>query len=147
MINWIKKFKNNDYSFKDKLRSGCPTKIDKDHVNNSLNENSCQAIRKLAEKFKYSKSSIHYHLKKLGKIQKSSAVIPYELNPNQKKKRVEICKNLLLYHKQTYGLYKRFLYQIITFDEKWCQYVNVVKRKEWLLPRSKTSPIKANTTS
>ena len=37
VINWIKKFKNDNCPFKDKLRSGRPTKIDKDHLNNSLN--------------------------------------------------------------------------------------------------------------
>ena len=84
--NWIKKFKNDDYSFKDKLRSGRPTKIDKDHLNNSLNENSLQTTRELAEKLECSKSSIHYHLKKLGKIQKSSAVVPYELIQTKKRR-------------------------------------------------------------
>ena len=132
--------KNDDYSFEDKLISGGPTKIDKDHLNNSLNENSHETTRELADKFECSKSSVNYHLKKLGKIHKSSAVVPYELIPNQNKKRVEICNNLLLRHKQTYGHYKRF-HQTFTCDEKWCQYVNVVKRKEWLSPGSKTSPI------
>ena len=102
-INWIKMLKNDDYSFEDKLISGRPTKIDKDHLNNSLNENSRETTRELADKFECSKSSVNYHLKKLGKIHKSSAIVPYELNPNQNKKRVEICNNLLLRHKQTYG--------------------------------------------
>ena len=42
-------FKNDDYSFEDKLISGRQTKIDKDHLNNSLNENSRKTTRELAE--------------------------------------------------------------------------------------------------
>ena len=92
MINWIKKFKNDDYSFTDKLRSGCPTKIDKDDLNNSLNENSSQTTRELAEKFKCSKSSIHHHLKKLRKIQNSSAAVPYNLAHTKKRKELQFVK-------------------------------------------------------
>ena len=91
--NWIKKF-NDDYSFKDKLRSGRPTKIDKDHLNNSLNENSLQTTRELAEKFECSKSSIHYHLKKTWDDSKIKCRRSLRTNPNQKKKSRNLQKSI-----------------------------------------------------
>ncbi|KAK6060293.1 hypothetical protein COOONC_02048 [Cooperia oncophora] len=46
-------------------------------------------------------------------------------------------KSLLARHKLTYGHKQRFLYRIVTGDEKWCLYVNMKQRKEWLSPKNR----------
>ena len=64
------------------------------------------------------------HLKQLGYVNKLDICVPYKLNEIQHTKRISTC-NLLLKRKET----DPFLKRIITGDEKWIVYDNVVRKR------------------
>ena len=68
----------------------------------------------------------------MGKVQRFGSWVPHLLSEKNKNMRSIIASNLLTRHRRTYGHKQRFLYRIITGDEKWCLYLNVKHRKEWV---------------
>ena len=70
----------------------------------------------------------------MGKVQKCGAWVPHALSDNNKNQRATISAGLLARHRSTHGHKQRFLYRIVTGDEKWCLYINMKQRKEWLSP-------------
>ena len=80
-------------------------------------------------------------LHSMGKIQKSDVWVPHALNQNGKNRRlVIICAALLAHHPLAHEQYRSFLSCIDTGDEKWCLYVNIRKRNEWMGPNKKAAP-------
>jgi len=75
----------------------------------------------------------------MGKVQKLGAWVPHALSQN-KLQRSMIATSLLAHLKATHGHKQRFLYRIVTGDEKWCVYVNMKQRKEWLSPKKQATP-------
>jgi len=51
-----------------------------------------------------------------------------------------IAAGLLARHRATHGHKQRFLYRIVTGDEKWCVYINMKQRKELLRPKKQATP-------
>ena len=66
------------------------------------------------------------HLKQLGYVNELDIWVPHKLNEIQLTKRISIC-DLLLKRNETDPLLKR----IITGDEKWIVYDNVVRKRSW----------------
>ena len=60
--------------------------------------------------------------------------MPHELSKNNKKNHLQIVSQHLACHRATRSHIQRFLYRIITGDEKWCLYINMKQRKEWVAP-------------
>ena len=80
----------------------------------------------VAEKLSTSQPCVQRHLKQLGYVNKLDIWVPHKLNEIQLTKRISICDSLL----------KRietdsFLKRIITGDEKWVVYNNVVRKRSW----------------
>ena len=76
----------------------------------------------------------------MGFTQKLGGWVPHELTQKQKDKRLSIAAQNLARHQGTHGHRQRFLYRIVTGDEKWCLYVNMKQRKEWVSPGEKPKP-------
>ncbi|UYV72185.1 hypothetical protein LAZ67_9002124 [Cordylochernes scorpioides] len=72
--------------------------------------------------------------------QKLGAWVPHELNETNKENRLQIAGQHLARHQSTRGHKQRFLYQRVLGDEKWCLYMNMKKRKEWLTPGDMPKP-------
>ena len=68
----------------------------------------------------------------------------HELSENNKENRLQIASQHLARHRATRGHKQHFLYQIITWDEKWCQEINMKQRKEWVafgdMPKPRVKP-------
>ena len=105
-----------------------------------MHENSHQTTRELAEKMECSHTAIEKHLHSMGKVQKCGAWVPHALSDNNKNQRATISAGLLARHRSTHGHKQRFLYRIVTGDEKWCLYINMKQRKEWLSPSKQVTP-------
>ena len=90
---WFKRFEYGNYSLKDKQRPGSPLIINLNELKHALDSVPCQSTRDLEKNTGLAKTTIHYHLKRLGLVPKLGGWIPHELTPAQKKKRVELCHN------------------------------------------------------
>ena len=66
--------------------------------------------------------------------------VPHELSENNKENRFQIASQHLAHHRATCGHKQRFLYRIVTGDEKCCLYINMKQRKEWVAPGDTPKP-------
>ena len=76
----------------------------------------------------------------MGFAEKLGVWMPHELSENNKENRLQIASQHLARHRATRGHKQRFLYQIVTEDEKWCLYINMKQRKEWVAPGDTPKP-------
>ncbi|KAL4703242.1 hypothetical protein ACJJTC_006489 [Scirpophaga incertulas] len=95
------------------------------HLLFAFNRDARQTTRELAERIGSNKSTVAEHLHSMGKVQKLGAWVPNVLSENNKNQRSTIAASLLARHLSTHGHKQRFLYRIVTGDEKWCLYVNM----------------------
>ena len=77
--------------------------------------------REIAEKLDISNSTVYLLLQQLGYVNKLDVWVPHELNEIHLTKRINICVSLLNRNQNV-----PFLKRIITGDEKWIVYDNVV---------------------
>ncbi|KAL4705124.1 hypothetical protein ACJJTC_009755 [Scirpophaga incertulas] len=109
----------------DASRSGRPSEFDEERLDQLLHEDARQTTRELAERIGSNKSTVAEHLHSMGKVQKLGAWVSNVLSENNKNQRSTIAASLLARHLSTHGHKQRFLYRIVTGDEKWCLYVNM----------------------
>ena len=76
----------------------------------------------------------------MGFAEKLGVWVPHELSKNNKENRLQIASQHLTCHQATHGHKQHFLYRIITGDEKWCLYINMKQRKEWVAPGDTPKP-------
>ena len=91
-----------------------------------IENNRRSTTREIAEKLNISHTCVERYLKQLGYVNKLDIWVPYKLNETQLTKRISICDSLLKRNETD-----PFLKRIITGDEKWVVYDNVVRRRSW----------------
>ncbi|XP_014614921.1 PREDICTED: histone-lysine N-methyltransferase SETMAR-like, partial [Polistes canadensis] len=137
---WFAKFKNGDFNVDDMPRSGRPSEFDEERLKSLLKENGRQTSREVGEKMNCDHKTIPNHLHSIGFTKKLETWMPHELNENNKESRLQISSQHLARHRATHGHKQRFLYRIVTGDEKWCLYINMKQRKEWVAPGDTPKP-------
>ncbi|KAG5326236.1 MOS1T transposase, partial [Pseudoatta argentina] len=116
--DWFRRFKNNDFQFEDKERSGAPKKFQDKELEPLLDEDPSQTLSELGKILQVDESTVSKRLKGLGMIQKQGHWVPYELFAS---------------------------HRIVTGDEKWIHYDNPKRRKSWGKPgHASTSSAKPN---
>ena len=125
-LNWFARFRSGDFDLKDELRSERPTEVDDNIIKAVIENNRRSTTREIGEKPKISLTCVERHLKQLGYVNKLDIWVPHKLNEIQLIKRISICDSLLK-RKET----DPFLKRIITGDEKWVVYDNVVQKRSW----------------
>ena len=131
---WFAKFKNGNFDIGNMPHSGRPSKFDKDHLKALLKEESRQTSRELAKKMNCDQKTIFNHLYSMGFAKKLGVWVPHELSKNKKVNHLQIASQHLIRYRATHGHKQCFLYQIVMGDEKWCLYINMKQRKEWVAP-------------
>lgn len=131
---WFAKFKKGEFDLNDMPRAGRPSEFDEELLKEHLKEDGRQTSRELAQKMNCDHQTILNHLHKMGFSQKLGAWVPHVLTERNKEKRLQLAAQHLARHRATRGHRDRFLYRIVTGDEKWCFYVNMKHRKEWTTP-------------
>ena len=112
---------------KDAPRSGRPTEVDDDDKIKAMIENNRRSTtRQIAEKLNISHACVERHLKQLGYVNMLVIWISHKLNEIQLTKRISSCDSLLKRNETN-----PFLKRIITSDEKWIVYDNVVRKTSW----------------
>lgn len=92
---WFKRFRLGDYSCKDRPLPKRETRITDEQLKDYIEENPQSTTVDIAQKFNYSTSQICRRFRKMGWVQKLDKWVPYRLNDAQKKKRVNMSKQLL----------------------------------------------------
>ena len=91
-----------------------------------IENNRRSTTREIVEKLNISHTCAEWHLKQLGYVNELDIWVPHKLNEIQLTKRISICDSLLN-RNETDSFSKR----IITGDEKWVVYDNVVRKRWW----------------
>ena len=131
---WFAKFKNGNFDIDDMPCSRRPSEFDEDLLKALLKEESHQTSRKLAEKMNCNQKMILSHLLSKEFAKNLRVWVPHELSENNKENRLQIASQHLACHRATHSHKQHFLYRIVTGNEKWCLYINIKQRKEWVAP-------------
>jgi len=126
---WFDRFRNGEFGVDDLPRSGRPQEVDVGHLEELVESEPRLSSRCLAESLGCSHVAVELHLMELGKVWKYGVWIPHELTPHQLQVRIGICMCLLTSHRNF-----RWLYNLVTGDEKWVLYINYMHQRQWLSP-------------
>ena len=132
---WFERFRNKDYSLEDEQRSGRPSEIDLSELKQVIESDPNLSQREVASKLGCTQRTIKYQFKQLRLVSKLGQLVPHDLTLDQKNKRVERSDQLYFLHRTF-----KWLDYLITGDEKWCLYVNVKRRRQWLKPGQRPKP-------
>ena len=138
---WFSKFKNGIFVLKDATRSGRPSDFDEGYLEELLEDDPRQTSPELGVLMGCSHKTILRHLHSMGKVQKLGAWVPHVLSEANKHCRFTIAAGHLSRHLSIRGNKEQFLYRIVTGDEKWCLYVNMRRRKQWVSPGEQATPL------
>jgi len=127
--NWFHRFNNGDLTLMDHQRSGRPPTVEEEAITLALEEQPGSSTRHLAALTGYPQTTIIEHLHSLGAVYKSQEEIPHQLTTQQRKQRLQICRQLLAENEQ-----HPFLDRIITCDEKYVYFDNTSRGHQWLFP-------------
>ena len=137
---WFAKFKNGNFDIDNTPCSGRPSEFDKDHLKALLKEKNCQTSHELVKKINCDQKMILNHLHSIGFAKKLKVWVSHELSENNKENCLQIASQHPTCHRATHSHKQHFLYQIVTGDEKWCLYINIKQRKEWIAPGDTPKP-------
>ncbi|XP_054156275.1 histone-lysine N-methyltransferase SETMAR-like [Oppia nitens] len=132
---WFQRFGSGNFDLEDKQRPGASPKISEDNLAKMIEENPKLTCQELANIFDLHYNTVLSHLHSIGKRYRAGKWTPHELTPEQKTYRVTVCESLLLRNNNL-----AFLDRIVTGDEKWCLYINVTRKGQWLSKGEKTVP-------
>lgn len=134
---WIRKFKSDeDNNLKDDKRSGRPEYICDDLLRAYVIENSGKTVKMIADHFGCGTGTISRHLNKIGFVHKFGKWLPHRLSPANTARRLEVATDLL--GRSRSG--RLNLDHILTCDEKWVVYDNVIRRRQWVPRGSPATP-------
>ena len=123
--NWFARLCSGDFDLKDAPRSGSPTEVD-DKIEAMIENKRRSTKREIAEKRNISHASVERHLKQLGYVNKLDIWVPHKLNEIQLTKKIFVYDSMLKRNETD-----PFLKRIITRNEKWIVYDNVVRKRSW----------------
>lgn len=124
--NWFAKFRAGNFDINDAPRPGRPQEIESIDVKAIVDQNPSQSVRDIAEALDISHASVENHLRKLGYVSRLDVWVPHSLTEANLAKRISICDSLRKRQEND-----PFLKRLVTGDEKWIVYDNVVRKKSW----------------
>lgn len=123
---WFAKFRSGDFDLSDVPRAGRPTEVDLSVVKDIIDKNPSQTVREIAAVLNISHTSAENHLHNLGYVSKLNVWVPHKLTEANMAARISICDSLRR-RQENDPFFKR----MITGDEKWVTYDNVVRKRSW----------------
>jgi len=101
----------------------------KQAIRGDLSKYTRYSISELAETLGIPESTVHYNLKNMGMVNHYDFWVPHILTEKHLLTRVNECVSLLARHKEL-----SFLNRIVTGDEEYIFYNNMLRKKSWPLP-------------
>lgn len=126
---WFSRFRAGDYNLQDQPRSGRPSELNVDRLRQLVLADPQQTTRDIGETLGVSNSTVFEHLRAIGFVSKLSKWVPHQLTDVQRQRRCDAALTLL-----SFKPHQNWLSSIVTGDEKWILYVNVVRRRSWCAP-------------
>lgn len=123
---WYQKFKSGTFEIHDALRSGRPMETSDDQIKSIIKIDRHVTVREIAGQLHISKTAASRHLVRLGYVKNLDIWIPHQLSNNHLMQRFNICDMLL-----KRNITDTFLKRLITGDEKWITYSNVIRKRSW----------------
>lgn len=132
---WFAKFRSGNEDLKDEPHAKHPVAVSDVSINELLESEPQLSTRQIAERLNCSKTTVERKLHEMGKVWKLGSWLPHELTESQRGVRFSICSSLLSRLEC-----EPFLDRLVTGDEKWVFYINVIRKRQWV---SKGEPAKA----
>lgn len=137
---WFSRFRTGDTNLEDKPRSGRPSDFDNDRLRQLVQADPQITTREIAEALgRISNSTVFEHLKTIGFTSKLSKWVPHQLTDAQRKRRCDAAVTLL-----SISRHNNWFPSIVTGDEKWVLYTNVVRKRSWcegdIVPEATAKP-------
>ncbi|KAK6018491.1 hypothetical protein OSTOST_15919 [Ostertagia ostertagi] len=129
---WFARFRSGEFELHDHTPPGRTSEFDHERLQELVQEDSRQSTRELGQQIGCSKATVSRQLRWMGKSQKFGAWVPHLLERSRQAS--------TLLHCRLSACAQRFLYRIVTGDEKWCLYLNRKHRKEWVSPNKQATP-------
>lgn len=123
---WFQRFNGGNCSVEDLPRSGRPSTVDPDKIIALVDANPHLAVAEVASMLNISVGSVHLHLTQNGYVSRADVWVPHNLNERNMMDRLNTCALLLEKENE-----QPFLKRLITGDEKWIVYDNVVRQRSW----------------
>lgn len=126
---WFRRFREGNFDVKDALRTGRPITEKVDLILEKIKEDRHISTRDIAAELNIDHVTVWNHLHNAGYTKKLDVWVPHQLTEKNLMDRVTICDALLKRNK-----FDPFLKRLITGDEKWVRYENIVRHKSWSKP-------------
>lgn len=123
---WFSKFQAGNFDIKDGPRSGRPSEVNEDKIQELIQLNPRSTTREISDILGIHHSTVHDHLIKMGYVSKLEIWVPHSLEKVHLMARINIC-DMLIKREENHPFLKR----LITGDEKWIVYNNVVRKRSW----------------
>lgn len=124
---WFQRFRDGDESLEDQKHGSRPQIIDNDALKEAIESDPRQTTRDLAEQFGCTHVTIENHLHGMGKTNRYGKWVPHKLSDANKATRIAIA-GILTHRAKNSG----FFDSIVTSNEKWIQYDNTARKRQWL---------------
>ncbi|GFW16912.1 histone-lysine N-methyltransferase SETMAR [Trichonephila clavipes] len=118
---WFRRFRSGILDFKDAPRTGRPVVENIDKITEIIKIDRHVSSRSIAQKLKIDHKTVLSHLRKVVFKKKLNVWVPHQLTPQNMMDRIYICEALAKLNE-----IDQFLKRMVTGDEKWVMYYNIV---------------------
>lgn len=123
---WFARFRTGNFELEDVKRTGRPSTVDDDQIQQLVTVNPHSTTRDIANTLGISHTSVSNHLGAAGYVSRNDIWVPHNLTEKNLLDRISISDSLL-----KRNVNDPFLKRLITGDEKWVLYNNAVRKKSW----------------
>ncbi|GFX94926.1 histone-lysine N-methyltransferase SETMAR [Trichonephila clavipes] len=123
---WFHRFRSGIFDVKDAPRTGRSVVENVDKITEIIEVDRIVSSHSIAQELKIDHKSVLNHFRKVGLKKKLHVLGPYQLTPKNIMNRISICEALAKRNE-----IDLFLKWIVTGDEKWVTYYNIVRKRSW----------------
>ncbi|GFS97946.1 histone-lysine N-methyltransferase SETMAR [Trichonephila clavipes] len=123
---WFRRFCSGIFDVKDAPRTGKPVVENIDKITKIIEVYRHVSSRSISQELKIDHKTVLSHLRKVGLKKKLHVWVPHQLTPKNMMNRISICEALTKRNE-----IDPFLKRMVTGDEKWVTYYNIVRKRSW----------------